>query len=63
MGAWKNYKMCVVTAYNEADEAPWESFDETSLSEALRAVQEEAGAYTWCSNPYIEHGAGNSRSN
>ncbi|MEM6957445.1 MAG: c-type cytochrome [Myxococcota bacterium] len=58
--AWANYKMCVVTDYEEGD-VDFEGLGEfESLSAALRA--QPPGA-TWCSNPYIEEGRGNARTN
>jgi mono/diheme cytochrome c family protein len=58
---WASYKMCVATAYDEADPDP--SFpDAPSLAEALAATA-EGGAPSWCSNPYLEHGAGNAKTN
>jgi hypothetical protein len=57
-GPWANYKMCVVTAYDEKDKAPGTGFPKT-LANALDSAN-EAGPATWCSNPYLEtfdHGA------
>lgn len=60
---WSNYKMCAVTAYAESDGDPAGRYpDMPSLAEAL-AASGQAGAPTWCSNPYIEHGRGNARTN
>jgi len=47
-GPWKNYKMCVVTAYEEKDMTARTSADD---------------AASWCSNPYLELGAGNAKTN
>ncbi|MBX3234411.1 MAG: hypothetical protein KIT84_13305 [Labilithrix sp.] len=57
-GVWANYKMCVVTAYDEKDKLPGGGFPKT-LADALDATN-ESGPATWCSNPYLEtmeHGA------
>jgi cytochrome c553 len=63
-GVWSNYKMCVVVDYTEGDpDAPGRYDDLPSLQAALEAVGTQAGAPTWCSNPYIEHEAGNARTN
>lgn len=64
-GPWKNYKMCVTTAFEEGDPSPSGGFDEShpSLADALSAVYAGQGAPTWCSNPYIEEGHGNAGSN
>lgn len=60
---WRNYKMCVVTDYLEADPDPASRFPELpSLQAALQATG-QGGQPTWCSNPYIEQGAGNARTN
>ena len=61
---WSHYKMCVVDGFAEGDaDAPGRFADHPDLAEALRAVDRGAGGPTWCSNPYIEHGRGNGRSN
>src|SRR5690606_23299611 len=64
-GPWRNYKMCVVTAFEERDPDPWGGFAHTapSLGRALAAVHGGAGAPSWCSNPYLERGAGNAATN
>ncbi len=59
-----NYKMCVVDGYTEEDADPAAGFADTpSLAAALRAASSGAGAPSWCSNPYLEHGRGNARTN
>jgi len=67
-GVFVNYKMCSVAWYGEDDaqapDAPGRYAGAPSLAAALRAVSgATAGAPTWCSNPYLEHGRGNARSN
>lgn len=64
-GAWGNYKMCAVTAFEEGDPAPGGGFDQDkpTLAAALAAVYGGVGAPTWCSNPYLEEGHGNASSN
>jgi mono/diheme cytochrome c family protein len=58
---FSNYKMCVVTWYDEQDLDAGRSFEALpTLASALRAAQ---GPATWCSNPYVEHGRGNARTN
>lgn len=54
-GPLANYKMCVVTAYQEKDAAPGSSFAavQPTLAAALGAASAE-GPSTWCSNPYLE---------
>lgn len=62
--AWSNYKMCVVVDYEESDPNVLQRFEDyPSLQNALAATDPEVGAPTWCSNPYIEHGQGNARTN
>ena len=58
---WANYKMGVVVDYKEGDPNPSARFPEhPSLAAALEAT---SGELTWLSNPYIEHGRGNARTN
>jgi len=57
-GPWRNYKMCVATSYLEGDPDP-RGGQVGSLGDALEAVNGGVGAPTWCSNPYLEKGAGN----
>jgi hypothetical protein len=61
-GPWRNYKMCVVTAFREGDEDPRGGASAASLAESLAAVHAGAGGPTWCSNPMIELGHGNAAS-
>jgi len=58
-GAWKNYKMCIVTDFEEKDPDPRGGFDGT-LGDALAATH---GKATWCSNGFIEKGAHNAGTN
>jgi hypothetical protein len=54
-GPFRNYKMCVTTAYEEHDPAPGAAFSaqHPSLAAALSTAA-AAGPATWCSNPYLE---------
>jgi hypothetical protein len=61
-GLWRNYKMCVVSSYLEGDPDP-RGGQPGSLGDALAAVNTGVGAPTWCSNPYLESGAGNAATN
>jgi len=61
-GPWRNYKMCVATAYHEGDADPRGGYA-GSLGDALAAVTPGVGAPTWCSNPYLERGTGNADTN
>ncbi len=67
---WGNYKLCAVTGYDERDAAMATHLaDSPTLAAAMAAVSDGAaggpsgGGPTWCSNPYIEHGRGNARTN
>ncbi|MGE0174134.1 MAG: hypothetical protein AB7T49_15155 [Oligoflexales bacterium] len=60
---WKNYKMCTVTSYEEWDPDPAGKISQPSLKAAIAAMHKYDPQYTWCSNPYIEHGKGNTRTN
>lgn len=56
-----NYKMCVVSDYEEGDSDPAEAFSAyPTLAAALSA---SGSGPTWCSNAYVEHGRGNARTN
>jgi hypothetical protein len=57
-GPWKNYKMCVASAYLEGDADP-RGGQTGSLGDALESVHTGVGTPTWCSNPYLEKGPGN----
>jgi hypothetical protein len=50
-GSFANYKMCVVTAYDEKDKAPGTGLPK-SLADAINASND--GPATWCSNPFLE---------
>lgn len=62
---WSRYKMCAVSGYQEDDADPSARYgDAPSLAEALKAIASDGPAGpSWCSNPYIEHGRGNARTN
>ncbi|MEM6930496.1 MAG: hypothetical protein AAF602_26400, partial [Myxococcota bacterium] len=60
---WSNYKMCVSTDFVEADPAPWAGLADASLADALAVTHPGEGEPTWCSNPYLEIGHGNSATN
>jgi mono/diheme cytochrome c family protein len=65
-GVWQNYKMAVVVDYLEGDVDPAGRFaDLPGLAAALRVSGGESplGQATWSSNPYVEHGQGNARTN
>jgi len=58
---WANYKLGVVVDYREQDPDPGTHFPQhPSLVDSIEAT---TGPYTWLSNPYIEHGRGNARTN
>lgn len=57
---WRNYKMCVVTSFTERDRDP-RGGAAGSLGDALAAMHEADGP-AWCSNPFLEVGAGNASS-
>jgi mono/diheme cytochrome c family protein len=61
---WRNYKMCTVVDYVEADPDVLGRFaDFPSLQAALQATNPAVGQPTWCSNPYVEKEPGNARTN
>ncbi len=61
-GPWKNYKMCVATSYVETDPDARGGFA-GGLGDSLDAVNGGVGTPSWCSNPYIEAGKDNARTN
>ncbi|HLL20886.1 MAG TPA: PPC domain-containing protein [Kofleriaceae bacterium] len=61
-GAWRNYKMCVVTSYTERDPDRRGALS-GSLGDAIEAVHGGDGAPSWCSNPYLELGPRNAGTN
>lgn len=58
---WSRYKMCAVTWFDEEDPALAERY--AALPSLAAALSATAGEPSWCSNPYIEHGRGNARTN
>jgi hypothetical protein len=61
-GPFANYKMCTVVGYDEGDNTVTPDAPDTSLAKALDATR-AFGARTWCSNPYLEEGPGNAKTN
>lgn len=60
---WSHYKMCTVNWFEEEDPKLAERYAGLpSLGEALVASGGN-GEPTWCSNPYLEHGTNNARTN
>ena len=64
-GPWSHYKMCTATTFTEGDPDPTGGFAESapSLANALASVHGGIGGPSWCSNPYVEEGAGNMGTN
>ncbi len=64
-GAWGHYKMCVTTDFKEQDPDPAAAYDGSapSLAAAVRAYGKRDPDASWCSNPYVELGHGNARTN
>jgi hypothetical protein len=61
-GVWRNYKMCVTSSYLEGDADP-RGGQAGLLGDAIASVHAGVGEPTWCSNPYLEAGAGNAATN
>jgi hypothetical protein len=62
-GPWSNYKMCVTGSFEESPEDDSDllaSFP--SLGSAILASRGTSGL-SWCSNPYLEKGTGNQKTN
>jgi hypothetical protein len=61
---WRNYKMCVVVAYDEVAKIDAEfTGRHPSLAAALTTVNEKSDGASWCSNPYLEMGHRNQQTN
>jgi hypothetical protein len=62
---FRHYKLCTTVAFEEQDPDPSGGFadDLPSLGAALSAAYDGVGGPSWCSNPYIENGAGNAATN
>jgi len=63
---WANYKMNIVVDYLEDDPDPASRYeDHPTLASAIAATSTAFDGVipTWSSNPYIEHGQGNARTN
>lgn len=63
--SFANYKMCSTVAFVEGDPDPSGGFarDLPTLAAALEATHAGVGGPSWCSNPYLEVGAGNAATN
>ena len=60
---WSNYKMCAVTWFEEEDPELAQRYNSLPTLSAALAATGGTGEPTWCSNPYLEHGANNGRTN
>ena len=60
-GPWRNYKMCVRHRTSRA--MPIRAAASRHARRCARGVNGGVGAPTWCSNPYLELGAGNAATN
>lgn len=60
---WNQYKICAVSSFVQSDKELDEiAKTHPSLASAYREVLKESGA-SWCSNPYIERGVNNQKTN
>jgi hypothetical protein len=61
---WNQYKICAVSSYTQ-DPQTIEGLAAKfpDLADAYRAALDQRGGASWCSNPYIEQGAHNNRTN
>jgi hypothetical protein len=67
-GPWRNYKMCVVTDFDDDRNSIDADFHRQypDLAEALTEAYTNpamAAGHSWCSNPFIERGKFNARTN
>jgi hypothetical protein len=60
-----SYKLCGAVWFEEGDADPAAVYagDHPTLARALEVTRAEGDGATWCSNPYIERGAGNLATN
>jgi hypothetical protein len=58
----QHYRMCVTTSFKDS-EAALDTEDTTSESLSAIYLASPGSEASWCSNPYIEEGDGNSRTN
>lgn len=61
-GPFANYKMCTSDAFDEGDDGSSLANADPTLSSAVAATR-AFGPRTWCSNPYLEDGANNAKTN
>lgn len=61
-GPWGGYKMCVAVDYDELDNGEYDSQLDPTLAAAFAATR-KFGARSWCSNPYLEQGPHNAKTN
>jgi hypothetical protein len=61
---WNQYKICAVSSYTQ-DPQELEALAQKypDLAAAYRVVLDNRNGASWCSNPYIEHGVHNNRTN
>ncbi len=60
---WSNYKMCAVTWFEEEDPELAQRYQSLPTLSAALAATGGTGEPSWCSNPYLEHGTNNGRTN
>lgn len=60
---WENYKMCVVSSFNNKSKGDWKNLDSSHLGEVLSVTENNNSEMSWCSNPFIEVGKGNANTN
>jgi hypothetical protein len=61
---FSHYKICAVTRFQD-DATDWDTLSQKypDLAAALQAAQSGNPGASWCSNPYLEHGIHNQRTN
>lgn len=61
-GPFASYKMCTSDAFDEGDDGSSLASGDASLAAAVAATR-AFGPRTWCSNPYLEDGPANAKTN
>jgi hypothetical protein len=62
-GPWSNYKMCIAVDYEDHASLDDLENEYPSLVAALKSAAHYTAPFAWCSNPYIEKGQSNHRTN
>ena len=62
-GVWSNYKMCVVTDFSDSAQDQDELKQKYPTLASALAATKDGKNQSWCSNPYLEKGKNNQKTN